>query len=230
METPSERIIDPVDGTVWQVDMDFMASNWTCIWGRGCEGILPVRSAELGQGCCSVGAELLKEETATIGALGASLDPARFQYAAAAIQGGVYADEERRATRVIDGACIFLNRPGFDGGQGCALHLAAVEEGASPIDWKPAVCWQLPLKVDVDGDGTRRLRAWRRQDWSPGGSGHEPLAWCCTERVAEPSAYVGSVPVIDSLADEIRAVVGPEVAVEIGRRIHGLARSGTDAG
>ena len=51
-------------------------------------------------------------------------------------------------TRVVDGACIFLNRPGFAGGAGCALHLAAVDAGESPIDWKPSVCWQLPIRVD----------------------------------------------------------------------------------
>ena len=28
-------------------------------------------------------------------------------------------------TRLVDGACIFLNRPGFAGGAGCALHSAA---------------------------------------------------------------------------------------------------------
>ena len=28
-----------------------------------------------------------------------------------------------RKTRIVDGACIFLNRPGFPGGRGCALVL-----------------------------------------------------------------------------------------------------------
>ena len=214
MNSASERIIDPVDGTTWDVDMTFVASNWTCIWGRGCEGILPERAAELGQGCCSVGAELLEEEAAVIGALGASLDPERFQFSAAAASGGVFAGEDRRATRVVDGACIFLNRPGFGGGEGCALHLAAVDEGESPIDWKPAVCWQLPLKVDIGGDGVRHLRAWKASDW-----GEESVAWCCTDRAAEPSAFVGETSVIESLSDELRAVVGPEVFVEIQRRV-----------
>ncbi len=196
--------------------MEFMASNWTCIWGQGCEGILPERAAALGQGCCSVGAELLDDEATLIGALGASLDPERFQFASAAAEGGVFADNERRATRVVDGACIFLNRPGFSGGEGCALHLAAIDEGESPIDWKPAICWQLPLKVDVGDDGVQRLRAWRAADW-----GDEPVAWCCTDQDAGPSAFVGSGPVAESLGDELRALVGPEVAVEIRRRASG---------
>ncbi len=209
------RFIDPFDGTVWDVDVDFLQSNWRCIWGSGCQGILPERAEALGQGCCSVGAELLDDEAATIEALGLTLDPARFQYSAEASAGGALTDD-RRSTRVIDGACIFLNRPGFDGGAGCALHLAAIDEGDSPIDWKPAICWQLPLKVDVGDDGLHHLRAWRAADW-----GDEPVAWCCTDRSAEPSAYVGAVPVVESLFDELRALVGPEVAVELRGRLAG---------
>ena len=54
----------------------------------------------------------------------------------------------RTHTRVVDGACIFLNRPGFAGGEGCALHIAALACDESPTEWKPSVCWQLPLRVD----------------------------------------------------------------------------------
>jgi hypothetical protein len=79
----------------------------------------------------------------------------------------------------VEGACIFLNRPGFAGGEGCALHLGALAEGDSPIDWKPSVCWQLPIKVDwVDrGDGgeVATVRRWARGDWGEIG---EEMAWC----------------------------------------------------
>ena len=209
-----DRFVDPIDGTVWEIDTGFLTSTWQCIWGHGCQGILPERAEHLGQGCCSVGAELLEDEAATIEAIGLTLDPARFQFAAEAATGGVVVD--RRATRVVDGACIFLNRPGFDGGAGCALHLAALDEGESPIDWKPAICWQLPLKVDVGDDGVRRLRSWRAADW-----GSDPVAWCCTDRSAEPSAFVGDAPVVETMFSELRAVVGPEVAVELRTRLTG---------
>ncbi|MCI4361418.1 MAG: hypothetical protein L3J91_06900, partial [Thermoplasmata archaeon] len=53
---------------------------------------------------------------------------------------------EPSVTRIVDEACIFLNRPGFPGGAGCALHRAALEQGERPLDWKPDVCWQLPLR------------------------------------------------------------------------------------
>lgn len=214
MDSGSERFIDPVDGTEWRVDMQFMASNWTCLWRDGCQGILDRRAPELEQGCCSVGAEVLPEEAAMIEALGLSLDPGRFQFASAAAEGGMFTDASRSATRVVDGACIFFNRPGFAGGVGCALHLTALDEADRPMDYKPAICWQLPLKVEVDGDGVRWLRRWRAFDW-----GDEPVAWCCTDCATEPSAYVGLAPVAESLFDELRAIVGPEVAVEIRGRV-----------
>ena len=193
-------------------------SNWTCIWGRGCLGILPQPDAELGHGCCSIGADLDGEDEARlIGALAATLDPARFELHVEAAEGGVFADATRRSTRVVNGACIFLNRAGFAGGAGCALHLAALDSGESPIDWKPSVCWQLPIKVDweqsPDGTEVATVRAWSRRDW---GSHGETMAWCCTEGTL---AYVGDRPVVESLRDELEAVVGHEVYVELRRRL-----------
>lgn len=216
-----ETVIDPVDGTTWRVDGAFLSSNWTCIWDRGCEGILDRPAASLGQGCCSLGAELIDDDEAMrVGALAMTLEPDRFQHHDAAEAGGVFADDQRRHTRVVDGACIFLNRPGFEGGHGCALHLGATDDGDSPIDWKPTVCWQVPLRVDDHGDGTKTLRPWLRSDI---GATDDDMAWCCTARdeTSLASAYVGSAPVADSLSDELRGIVGPEVAVELQRRFGG---------
>ncbi len=207
-----ERFVDPVDGGTWEVDLGFLGSNWACIWDRGCNGILDHPAPELGEGCCSVGAVILDDdEGMRIAALAAALPAARFQQHAAA-RAGVFADEERRRTRLVGGACIFLNRPGFPGGAGCALHLGALDDGDEPIDWKPAVCWQLPLRVERLGDRTV-LRRWERRDWGPGGT---TMAWCCTE---EPEAHVGERPVVESMAREIEAVVGSEVMVQIRTRL-----------
>lgn len=208
-----------VDGdTVWRFDTAFLRSNWTCIWGRGCLGILPAPAERLGQGCCSIGADLDGEDEAmTIGALAATLDRTRFQYHAQAAEGGVFSDDTRTATRVVDGACIFLNRPDFPGGAGCALHLEALHAGESPIDWKPSVCWQLPIRVDwVPGEGgteVATLRRWTRVDWGAEG---ETMAWCCTEG---DRAYSGAVPVVESLAEELVGIVGPAVYEELRRRL-----------
>ena len=215
VEGPFELVDD--GATLWRFDVGFLRSNWACIWGRGCLGILSEPAAELGQGCCSVGAEFEDEaEARLIGALGATLSPERFQYHAEARSGGVYS-EDRKNTRVIDGACIFLNRPGFSGGAGCALHLAALDERERPLDWKPAVCWQLPVKVDwALGDGdveVATVRRWGRPDWGDEGT---TMAWCCTEG---DRAYVGDRPVIESLATELEEIVGAGVFSELRRRL-----------
>jgi hypothetical protein len=200
--------VDPVDGTRWKIDVGFLGSRWTCIWDRGCQGILDVPAAELGQGCCSVGAEMLDEDEAMrTAALAAMLSPERFQHHEAAAADGVL-NGDRGATRVVDGACILLNRPGFGGGAGCALHIGALDDGDDPIDWKPSVCWQLPLKVVRDGDEAT-LRRWSRADW---GSGGDTMAWCCPD---ESEPYVAETPVVVSLARELEALVGPEVLAHL---------------
>jgi hypothetical protein len=147
------------------------------------------------------------------------LDSARFEYHATAATGGVFADQTRRSTRVVEGACIFLNRVGFPGGAGCALHLAALDSGESPIDFKPSVCWQLPIKVDweLEADGTEvaTVRGWTRRDWGAEG---ETMSWCCTEGTM---AYVGEQPVVEAMAEELEAIVGPQVFTELRRRLNG---------
>ena len=71
--------IDDGDGTVWRFDAEFFTSRWTCIWGHGCLGILSEPAEELGQGCCSIGADLGDEDEARlISALAATLAPERF--------------------------------------------------------------------------------------------------------------------------------------------------------
>ncbi|HET6953870.1 MAG TPA: hypothetical protein VFI47_26130 [Acidimicrobiales bacterium] len=215
---PAGGVEEIVDGDVtWRFDRAFLTSRWSCIWGRGCLGIEPEPDPDGGRGCCSLGAGLDEDEGPLVSALAATLPAEGFEHHAEAAAGGVFADERRRATRVIGGACIFLNRPGFPGGAGCALHLAALAAGESPVDWKPSVCWQLPLRVEwAPGAGDTEVatvRAWSRADW--GGAG-ETMAWCCTEG---DLAYGGDRPVVESLGEELAAVAGTAVYVELRRRL-----------
>jgi hypothetical protein len=158
-----------------------------------------------------------EDEARMISALAAMVDPSRFERHAEAADGGVFRDAARMHTRVVDGACIFFNRPGFAGGTGCALHLEALALGESPVDWKPSVCWQLPIRVDweerPDGGEVATVRRWTREDW---GSDGRTMAWCCTE---EPEAYAGTGRVVDTLGEELEAVVGTTVYVELRRRL-----------
>lgn len=207
-----------VDGDVtWRFDTDFLRSRWTCIWGRGCLGILDEPAEDLNEGCCSIGAELADvDEAMLLSAMAALLDESVFEHHADAVDGGIF-DEARTNTRIVDGACIFLNRVGFAGGAGCALHLAARARGESPVDWKPSVCWQLPIRVDWAPDGDERevatVRRWSRADWGDEGA---DMAWCCTEG---ERAYVGDRPVVESLGEELEAIVGSAVYVELRRRL-----------
>jgi len=210
----------------WRIDRDFIKSNWMCQFGAGCKGILPDDAEELNQGCCSLGAHFgpgpsADDEAMQLSAFAALIPAERWQHrAAASDELGVFGDTKRSRTRVVDGACIFLNRPGFEGGEGCALHLAALDAGESPIEWKPSVCWQLPLHVDWQladqhdpaGPEVATVRRWGREQWGTTG---ETMAWCCTDRSDDGGAYVGDEPVIESLADELSEILGTDVLDEL---------------
>jgi hypothetical protein len=220
---PTGDFVEISTGAVdWRFERAFLQSNWTCIWGRGCLGILDEPAPELQQGCCSIGAVLDGVDDAmTVSAYAATLDRAVWQFHDAVDDDDVFSDATRTHTKLVEGACIFLNRPGFDGGAGCALHLAALAAGESPIEWKPSVCSQLPIHVDWrpldDGREGATVRRWSRADWGAEG---ETMAWCCTE---EAETYVGDRAVIDSLADELAVIAGDEVVVELRRRVGGAA-------
>lgn len=219
VEEPPGDFIEVADGdTVWRFETGFLRSNWTCIWGCGCKGILEQPAEHLQQGCCSVGAELTDiDEAMTVSALAAAVPSHLWQFHDRVDADDVFSNATRSSTKVVEGACIFLNRPGFAGGAGCALHLAAEAAGESPIDWKPSVCWQLPVRVDwemqPDGVEHATVRRWSRADW---GNEGETMAWCCTE---DPEAYVGEQPVIDSLAEELAAITGTTVFVQLRQKV-----------
>ena len=233
-EAPGGGFVEIVRaGTVWRFEREFLESNWTCLFGRGCKGILERDATELNQGCCSLGAHFGdgpagEAEAMNVAAYAAMLTPEQFQFHAVANARpdpddqatGIFGNEERTHTRVVDGACIFLNRPGFAGGEGCALHIAAIEFDESPTEWKPSVCWQLPLRIDwqeLDADTEQAtVRRWSRSDWGDHG---RTMAWCCTERADGAEAYCGDEQVIDSMSDSLRALAGDEVYVELRRRL-----------
>ena len=225
------EIVD--DSTVWRFERAFLESNWTCLYGAGCKGILDHPAAELSQGCCSLGAhfgdgEPGQAEAMNVDAYAAMLTPEGFQFHDVAHgpadertgANGIFGDADRTHTRVVDGACIFLNRPGFAGGEGCALHLAALEFEESPTEWKPSVCWQLPLRIDWaeidDETESATVRRWTRGDWGDHG---RTMAWCCTERSDGGEAFSGDERVVDSMAESLIALAGHEVYVELRRRL-----------
>lgn len=200
---------DPSEYRTWVFDLTFLLSSWTCIFGRGCHGVRDEPSSELGHGCCSHGAHFVDDaDHRDIEKRISRLTPDQWQFHAKGQRQGATRQtaDSSWVTRIHSGACILLNRPGFEGGAGCALHIAAEQADERPIDWKPDVCWQLPLRLDesTDDNGhvTSILREWKRRDWGPGG---DDFAWWCTDA---PDAFVGESAVYRILEDEIVEMVG----------------------
>jgi hypothetical protein len=177
---------DPANSEqIMRCDLTWLTSRWNCIFGRGCGGI----SKEMpDSGCCTLGAHFSdKDDEKRTAKYAEKLTPATWQFHGVAQKKGFVArdpDGERK-TRVVDGACIFLNRPGFAGGEGCSLHLLAGRLGKEYQKVKPEVCWQLPVRREYEwreyADGTKKLivsiTEYDRRGWGPGG--HD-LNWYCS--------------------------------------------------
>ena len=205
-----------------RADLTWLCSRWTCIFGRGCHGTIEGRPED---GCCSHGAFFSDaEDLKRVRGYAKQLDAEIWQYQKAGRRGitekdSVGDDENRVRTRTVDGACVFLNRPGFAGGQGCALHALAVRTGRHPLETKPEVCWQLPLRREQEwvtrADDTQVLVStvteFDRRGWGEGG--HD-LHWWCT---SSPEAHVGAEPLYLSYAPELTALIGPAAYAELAR-------------
>lgn len=208
-----------------QIDVTFLASSWRCLYGCGCQGVLTAPAPELEQGCCSYGAHFTDDDDhERVAAAAAALDGTEWQHLAVGRRRGISARVAAggRRTRLVDGACIFLNRPGFPAGAGCALHLHALNRGQHPLATKPDVCWQLPLRrserVDDDGTTTVVIAEFGRDGWGEGGT---EFAWWCTEA---PEAFTGAIPVYERLAEELRAMVGDALYERIAAYLDGRRR------
>jgi len=220
---------DPADPDhVVRADLTWLTSAWTCIFGRGCAGVVEGRPDD---GCCSHGAFFTDEDDlARVTAAVADLEDEDWQLAPVGRGAWTEEDDAEDAdgaeekdparslrTRVVDGACVFLNRPGFPGGSGCALHRMALRHELHPLTTKPDVCWQLPVRREQEHvdrpDGTRVLRStigeFDRRGWGPGG--HD-LHWWCT---GSPAAHVSPEPLVVTYAAELTALLGAPAYAEL---------------
>ena len=205
------------DGRRWQIDVTFLLSRWRCIFGDGCQGVLEERAPELILGCCSYGAHFTdKKDRDAVVKMARALGDDEWQFAKIGRKKGIYAKVGKNddgspdwRTRLVKDACIFLNRVGFGAGPGCALHQHAMRTGEHHSDWKPEVCWQLPLRrVDdeqEDGSVISTLTEFGREGWGEGG---EDFAWWCTEA---PEAFTASEPVYLGLDVELRKMLGKKL-------------------
>jgi hypothetical protein len=209
---------DPADsGQVFRCDLTWLTSSYECIWGRGCQGIY---DSSPDMGCCALGAHFSDaDDQRRVASYVQQLTPEQWQLrprrAKVKRQDWMDTDEDGEPkTRVVEhdgqSACVFHNRPGFAGGAGCALHGLALEQGRHPLETKPDVCWQLPIRrsyrtVEVT-DGTVysevTIAEYDRRGWGAGG--HD-LDWYCT---GNTEAHLGVEPVYVSSRAELVELMG----------------------
>jgi hypothetical protein len=197
-----------------RADLTWLLSRWSCIFGKGCQGIVEGRG---GEGCCSHGAFFTDDDDEKrVRAAARKLTPQTWQHYRRGFSHYTEMDTvdgknpaRRTATRP-DGPCIFLNDADFSGGGGCALHAAALHDGVHPLEYKPDVCWQLPVRRDQEWitrpDGSKILLTvlaeFDRRGWGEGG--HD-LHWWCT---SSPQAHTAGEAMYRSYAPELTALIG----------------------
>jgi hypothetical protein len=211
------EFLDPADDEqVFRCDLTWLTSRYQCIFGQGCPGIY-ADSPDVG--CCALGAHFAdKDDEQRVASYVKQLDADHWQFKP---KGKVRKsdwieldDDGERKTKVIEydgqSACVFHNRTDFPGGYGCALHSLALEQGRNPLETKPDVCWQLPIR--------RTFREVKRQDettytevtigeydrrgWGPGG--HD-LDWYCS---GNTEAHVSRQPLYVTNEAELVELMG----------------------
>jgi len=220
------------DGWSWEFDLTFILSNYRCIWGRGCPDTRLQHSA---RGCCADGVEIYQGNGDTSGREDLEMIRGRVEELTdedwqnrqvALARGGrdpwgkARFKRDSVHTRLYRSACIFHNRADHSGGAGCALHVAAMRRGENPVDWKPRICWQVPLFFDIDDKTkTTTVRASRTVDWGAEGI----LEWWCTEH---QDAFSADHPVYVGMEVELRRVCSDAVYEELAAYCRAHHRAG----
>ena len=207
-----------------RADLTWLTSAWTCIYGRGCAGVVEGRPDD---GCCSHGAFFADEDDlARVTANVALLTDEDWQLAAAAARRGPSRTPRTTPSR----ACGPCGRAPWTApassstgpatpAAGCALHGMALRTGVHPLTTKPDVCWQLPVRREQEHverpDGTTVLVTtigeFDRRGWGPGG--HD-LHWWCT---GSPGAHVRPSPSWRPTRPELIALLGETAYAELRR-------------
>jgi hypothetical protein len=229
------EFVNPADETeVMRCDLTWLTSSYTCIFGQGCPGIY---ADAPDVGCCTLGAHFAdKDDEKRVAGFVDMLDDKLWQQKPKGRQvrkkDWIETDEDgERKTRTteVDGqqACVFHNRADFHAGAGCALHALAYVIGKNPLETKPDVCWQLPIRRTFRNverqDGTTytevSITEYDRRGWGPGG--HD-LDWYCS---GNTEAHVGVEPVYLSNEAELTELMGKAAYDELVRHCEAHVRS-----
>jgi hypothetical protein len=230
---------NPADATeVMRCDLTWLTSSFTCIFGQGCQGIY---ADSPDTGCCTLGAHFSdKDDETRVAAYVDQLTPEQWQFhpgRKVRRRDWVEKDEDgERKTRSIEvggqRGCVFHNRTDFapatgPGGAGCALHGLALQQGRNPLETKPDVCWQLPIRrlyreVERQDGSTYTevtITEYDRRGWGPGG--HE-LDWYCS---GNTEAHVAVEPVYVTNEPELVELMGRAAYDELVRHCEAHLRS-----
>ena len=227
------------ESEMMRCDLTWLTSSYMCIFGQGCQGIY---SDAPDVGCCTLGAHFAdKADEKRVAAYVEMLDDNLWQQKPAGRgvrkKDWIEVDEDgerKTRTTTVDGqqACVFHNRPDFapstgGGGAGCALHALAFVLDKNPVETKPDVCWQLPMRRTFRTverqDGTSytevSIGEYDRRGWGPGG--HD-LDWYCS---GNTEAHVAPEPVYLTHEAELVAMMGRPAYDELVRHCEAHLRS-----
>lgn len=219
LDFPREWVdfVDPADQEHRiRADLTWLLSRWTCVFGKTCHGVIAGRADE---GCCSHGAFFTdSDDEKRVRQAARRLTRQTWQHYRRGFENWTEMDTvdgENPARRTAlredgQGPCVFHNDPDFPGGYGCALHAQALRDGAHPLEYKPDVCWQLPIRREQEwvtrNDESQilltTLTEFDRRGWGSGGLDHH---WWCT---SSPEAHVAGEPLYVSYEPELVALIG----------------------
>jgi hypothetical protein len=179
---------DPADADqVFRCDLTWLTSRYTCIFGQGCKGIY---ADAPDTGCCTLGAHFAdKDDERRVASYVAELTPEQWQF--------------KPSGKLRKGDWVETDDEGAGTGAGCALHSLALQQGRNPLETKPDVCWQLPIRrtfrtVERPDDTSYSevtIGEYDRRGWGPGG--HD-LDWYCSgnteAHVGRDALYVTNEP------------------------------------
>lgn len=230
----------------YMVNLSFLASNYTCIYGKGTCGFRvgvnePTYRTDIG-GCCFGGVDVFTEEREHMEEMASQLTPELvnpatyerikdgkgFKHTYDA-EGNITASH----TRIWDGGCVFANRANEGDKRGCSFHHLAESKGLEHVDAMPNICWAHPIvfsELDVDDDpdvmsgvihviSNASYETWNFEVTEATGSADDLIQAVCTE---SPDTYIGDRPVYKSYSRELIELLGQEcydmLVVEIERR------------
>jgi hypothetical protein len=219
------------------LDIVALTSNYTCIYGRGCQGVTPFEGEGPGQhrpadrsvtGCCRTSpgyglavAEVGPADPAAVDsplrvqAFVDQLQPDEAQHYEQIAAGDWLVETQdddgiwdSRHTKV-GGNCIFLNTEMANGKHGCALFHLAGRLGLDPKHTRPFVCHSAPADVFTIGETNDETGRRLLVTLRPPWFGwFAPEGYFCTK---DPAAFTATEPVFRRMESEFTWLLGAEV-------------------